>query len=287
MSKGQFKSAIGLLTREGAVEVFPNEMKLIPPELRVPAQLTGQGYDGKAPYQWIAPEGSTMFVGNLAFEVGDMELAKAIEELIGVGKIACVKISKDYETNKSRGFGHVDFFDSEKALSSLSVLSEKLSLRGRSARVEMKKVASERPEAKEKRDWGASSQRGVREFTGVRASALRLPKLWTTVYAGNLPYDVSSDSLRYLLESNLGKSGEGSVAGVRIAQEEGTGKSRGFAHIDFFDNEIAERAVKELNGMSLMGRSLKLDLEKTKKPSGTGTNKKAQVTKRNKSPQGL
>lgn len=97
-------------------------------------------------------------------------------------------------------------------------------------------------------------------------TAANLPKLWTTVYAGNLPYEVSSDSLRYLIESHLGDEGQGAIAGVRLAQDQETGKPRGFAHIDFFEKSMAEKAVKQLAGISIMERTIKLDIEKDKNP---------------------
>ena len=128
----------------------------------------------------------------------------------------------------------------------------------------MKKRLSERPASVERRDWGESSSDGVRPSRrGVTGAAANLPKLWATVYAGNLPYDISSDSLKFFIEQQVKESG--SIAGVRIATDETTGKSRGFAHIDFFEMSVAEKVVKELSGMSFMGRAVKLDLEKSKK----------------------
>ena len=51
-----------------------------------------------------------------------------------------------------------------------------------------------------------------------------------------------------------------------MAQDLETGKPRGFAHIDFFDKDIAERAVEELTNLDVQGRALKLDLEREKRP---------------------
>lgn len=42
------------------------------------------------------------------------------------------------------------------------------------------------------------------------------------------------------------------------------GRSKGFAHIDFASQDLASRAVTELNGLELMGRSLRIDFAQRK-----------------------
>jgi RNA recognition motif-containing protein len=49
-----------------------------------------------------------------------------------------------------------------------------------------------------------------------------------------------------------------------------TGRQRGFGHIDFNNAETAARAVKELDGLEVMGRQLRADHAEQKKKSGGG-----------------
>lgn len=49
-----------------------------------------------------------------------------------------------------------------------------------------------------------------------------------------------------------------------------TGRQRGFGHIDFNNPETAARAVKELDGLEVMGRQLRADHAEQKKKSGGG-----------------
>jgi RNA recognition motif-containing protein len=42
--------------------------------------------------------------------------------------------------------------------------------------------------------------------------------------------------------------GTGCVASVRLAEEQDTGRKKGYAFVDFVDVPSAERAVKELQG---------------------------------------
>jgi CvfB-like winged helix domain/SAP domain len=70
MSKGQFKAGVGALLREGAIQTSEFLLTLVPAEERVP--MTAQPYSGKSPRGWLAPEGSTVFVGNLPFTIDNM-----------------------------------------------------------------------------------------------------------------------------------------------------------------------------------------------------------------------
>ena len=60
-------------------------------------------------------------------------------------------------------------------------------------------------------------------------------------------YQVTEESLRYSIESTM-VDGQGSVADVRLAEEQDTGRKKGYAFVDFVDVASAERAVKELQG---------------------------------------
>ena len=46
--------------------------------------------------------------------------------------------------------------------------------------------------------------------------------------------------------------GQGSVADVRLAEEQDTGRKKGYAFVDFVDVASAERAVKELQGIATL-----------------------------------
>ena len=92
LSKGQFKAAVGALLREGAITIGSRSMVLIEENERIPIPPTA--YDGKSPKGFrVSPDGATLFIGNLDFNVDDMLLARSIESLIGLGHIAKIKIA--------------------------------------------------------------------------------------------------------------------------------------------------------------------------------------------------
>ncbi len=51
------------------------------------------------------------------------------------------------------------------------------------------------------------------------------------------------------------------VLQVRLIKYIETQKSKGFGFIDFVSEEVAKRAVAELSGRVILGRTIKLDLE--------------------------
>ena len=59
---------------------------------------------------------------------------------------------------------------------------------------------------------------------------------------------VTGESLRYSIESSMA-DGTGCVADVRLAEEQDTGRKKGYAFVDFIDVPSAERACKELQGI--------------------------------------
>jgi RNA recognition motif-containing protein len=290
MSKGQFKSAVGVLLREGAIQTSPHVLTLVPPADRVPMQ--SPPYSGKSPKGWRTPANCTLFLGNLPFSATDLDVAEAIERNIGFGKLATVKVSVDKDSGNSRGFGHVDFFASaflEEALGKL----RNLKVEGRAVRVELKKSADEVKGEKEyvtkSSDRSGSDSGGggeLQPLVGRSASSnsslsplskgkaktveTRFPRedydvnSWCTVYVGELPYKITDETLKFVIESKL-SNGKGSIAAVRQAVNKETGLKRGFGYIDFHEKASAERAVKELNGINVMGRAIKLDLEGMKK----------------------
>jgi len=79
---------------------------------------------------------------------------------------------------------------------------------------------------------------------------------------------MTEEDVRESLEASM-KDGHGSVAEIRLVRDRETGSSRGFGYVDFVNKDIAEEAVKELNGMNLGGRFIKLDLDGPKKRTRT------------------
>ncbi len=73
------------------------------------------------------------------------------------------------------------------------------------------------------------------------------------LYVGGLSYDTTDEGLRTFFEQ-VGPVGTASVATDRY-----TGRARGFGFVEMFEDADATKAIQELNGKMLDGRTLTVD----------------------------
>ena len=74
----------------------------------------------------------------------------------------------------------------------------------------------------------------------------------TRLFVGNLSFDTNELELRDV----FGQSGE--ILEVKVVTDRETGRSRGFAFVEMSSAEGATKAISELNGRELAGRTLKV-----------------------------
>jgi RNA recognition motif-containing protein len=70
------------------------------------------------------------------------------------------------------------------------------------------------------------------------------------IYVGNLSYDTDNTELKEV----FGRYGE--VAEARVIEDKYTGRSRGFGFVEMMDSSAGEKAIADLNGTSLQGRTI-------------------------------
>jgi len=78
------------------------------------------------------------------------------------------------------------------------------------------------------------------------------PEGCNTVFVGNLPWDVEEDQVRELFST------VGEIANVRFATNP-DGSFKGFGHVEYVDGNDTDKAVKDLQGSVLNGKSLRVD----------------------------
>ena len=83
------------------------------------------------------------------------------------------------------------------------------------------------------------------------------------LFIGNVSYNTSEAGLRAFFEEF------GPLLSVKIATDRDTGRSRGFAFIEFEDRTQAEAAISARNGASLDGKQLVVN-EARPKEGGSG-----------------
>jgi RNA recognition motif-containing protein len=82
------------------------------------------------------------------------------------------------------------------------------------------------------------------------------------LYVGNLSYNAGEDELRELF------SQYGTVESVAVITDRDTGRSKGFAFVEFNNDQEAQAAISALNGKEMSGRSLTVSPARPKSEGG-------------------
>ena len=84
------------------------------------------------------------------------------------------------------------------------------------------------------------------------------------LFVGGLSWNTNNDGLRDAFEKF------GAVEDVRVITDRDTGRSRGFGFVTFGDDESAMKAMSEMDGTELDGRSIKVNEAQEKPRNGGG-----------------
>lgn len=76
------------------------------------------------------------------------------------------------------------------------------------------------------------------------------------IYVGNLSFNTSSNDLQNLFAQH------GEVTKAQVINDRETGRSRGFGFVEMSSSESAQTAINALNGHSLDGRNLTVNIAK-------------------------
>ncbi len=82
------------------------------------------------------------------------------------------------------------------------------------------------------------------------------------LYVGNLPFNTTEEDLRGMFAQ------AGNVVSVSLIKDRDTGRSRGFAFVEFSTQAEAEKAVSLFNNTPLENRTLKVNLARPREDSG-------------------
>jgi RNA recognition motif-containing protein len=90
------------------------------------------------------------------------------------------------------------------------------------------------------------------------------------IFVGSLPFKIEESELREFFEEY------GEVSSVRIITDKFTGRSKGFGFVEMPNDENAAKAIEELNGAEIDGRTIVVNKSEERKeggsrrPSGSG-----------------
>ena len=78
------------------------------------------------------------------------------------------------------------------------------------------------------------------------------------IYVSNLSFSVQDEDLReYFAEY-------GEVSSAKVITDKQTNRSRGFGFVEMTDDTAAQKAIQELDGATVDGRAIKVNLAKPK-----------------------
>lgn len=79
------------------------------------------------------------------------------------------------------------------------------------------------------------------------------------IYAGNLSYNMTKDSLQELFEQY------GDVASAKIITDKESGRSKGFGFVEMASDDQAKSAIDSLNDTEVSGRNIRVNYAKPKR----------------------
>jgi len=167
--------------------------------------------------QYSGSEARTAFVVNLPFSVDEQELKQMFSKF---GEVKEVRLVRDAGSQKSKGFAYVEFLSEESATASLAL--DKSDLKGRRLKVSI----SSPPSSKLVRDYS--------------------DKL--TLFVSNLPTSTTKEELEDIFKS------AGAIKDVRIVRDKKDNSPKGFAYVEFADEESLNSALtlsREIQGVPL------------------------------------
>jgi RNA recognition motif-containing protein len=78
------------------------------------------------------------------------------------------------------------------------------------------------------------------------------------IYISNLSYNVTDEDLRSYFADY------GDVSSAKVIMDKFTNRSRGFGFVEMSDETAAQKAITELDGATVDGRSIKVNIAKPK-----------------------
>jgi len=185
------------------------------------------------------PPNPKCFVGNLSYDIDDDAVRAFFKDC---GSLVDIYWLEDRESGKFKGCGFITFETAEQAAQ--AVQKEGQELLGRPLKIN---YAKPRP--------GGDRKKPRRSFGGAAPQLSEKPPGCTTVFVGNLSFDIDDGAMRDFAKDC------GDVASIRWLSDRETGNFKGCGFIDFGSTGGVDNFVK-LNGQSLMGRPIRIDYAK-------------------------
>ena len=183
---------------------------------------------------------ANLFVGQLSYNVDEEWLTREFEEF---GEIKGVRIITDRESGRSKGFGYVEFTETDDAIQALEAKNG-VQLDGRNIKVDFSLPRPPRNEGFTPQQRGSDRAQKYGDVPNEPSA---------TLFVGNLSFDVEQGAVGEYFQEY------GTVNGVRLPTDRETGAPKGFGYVEMGSIDEAKAAFEALQGADIAGRAMRLD----------------------------
>jgi RNA recognition motif-containing protein len=192
-----------------------------------------------------------MFLGSLPWQTGADELRRLLDTAAGSPVVVGVRLAKNKETGRPRGFAHVDIEHEQADVPSrlIQALND-MPFEGRLLKVDLAPI-----------------------FAKTEQPAARPPKpafqvahsdTTYTLFVAGMPWKTVEAEIRDLVEEAVGHA---TVSDVRFMVDRATGRIKGYGYVDVACEADALKAIQALDGFQLEGRRLLVNSDMKNKQS--------------------
>ncbi|KAF9930466.1 hypothetical protein FBU30_000436 [Linnemannia zychae] len=184
----------------------------------------------------------TVFVMQLSARLRSSELESFFSQ---AGKVRAARIIEDRNTGRSKGVGYVEFYDEDSVVKAIALTGQKLlgiPVIAKHTESEKNRLALVAAQAQDAASAEAAAQTPPPDLSQHR------------LYVGSVNFDLTEDDLKQVLEPF------GPIEFIKLHRDAETGKSKGFAFVQYKEAEHAKQAMERLNGYVLAGRTIKVGL---------------------------
>ena len=190
------------------------------------------------------PTGSCeVFMGNLSWQIDEASLQEACKDC---GTITNCKWLEDRDTGKFKGCGFITFETPEAAAAAVALNGTEVL--GRAIKCDFSQGKA-KPE-------GGKGGKGGGEVRPMQAK----PEGCTTIFAGNLSFDIDDDQMKAFFADC------GEVSSIRWLTDRDTQQFKGCGFVEFADPDSSLDKAAKKNGEMLLGRQVRLDFAAPRAP---------------------
>ncbi|KAI8059639.1 hypothetical protein BC940DRAFT_313241 [Gongronella butleri] len=203
----------------------------------------------------------TVFVTQLAQRLKNRDFHDFFSQ---AGRVRDARIITDKNTRRSKGVGYVEFYEQESVAKALELSGQKLA--GIPVLVQLTEAEKNRLAMQASMDGGGIPAAVTAAAAALQGKGKPVGNIDQRLYVGSINYTITEDDLKQVFQPY------GPIDFVDLHRDPTTGRSKGYAFIQFRKVEDAREALNKMNGFELGGRQLKVGLvqERTQAQGATG-----------------